>query len=494
MKLHPLILATAILLIGAPSVAQYEARPSIKFETAWTDNVFGTTDREVNDTSFRVSPGIALERPAGDHTWSLSYSPSFDYSIDDSGLRGWDHDLDATWTWRITPKWTLQVSDTFARYRSISRLNQFSTDAGGTTTREFVGSRRRFVRNVASAALTYGWSERQRTALNLQVLSWDFSEERRSDISILQASLSHSYQLDRSTLLSLRASWRERTNESAGQFAEQRSEFYDLSLSMDHSFDPTLKLTVSAGPAYVIADSSQTTPTSSTVGLIPFIQDPLGRVEAVDIGTCPMLSDGTPYLDAGICQTIPGATPQVLSPLNGLVTLAVVNNIGEPDDSTFSYFANIGLLKKWERVTLDLNVVRRADDSSSVGASSVETRASAGLTYRMTERLTLSASASYSLREQDLESVSFVTTLEPGVFVPLANRAEVRAAEFGSDSDETTIRFSLRARWRVTERLALRAAIYRYDEEDERQGFTVRDAQQLTVRVGVEYKFKPIQF
>ena len=106
------------------------------------------------------------------------------------------------------------------------------------------------------------------------------------------------------------------------------------------------------------------------------------------------------------------------------------------------------------------------------------------------QRLTLSATGTYSLREQEVGSVSFVTTLDP--LGGLAGRRDIRPVIIDREDETTSLRLSLRADWRWNKRLTLMATAYWYDEEEERGGFFARDAKRLTGWLGFKYAFEPI--
>ena len=80
------------------------------------------------------------------------------------------------------------------------------------------------------------------------------------------------------------------------------------------------------------------------------------------------------------------------------------------------------------------------------------------------------------------------------VFIAAILPNEYEATRLGRNDDKRVVRYSLRARWRMTERIAFTAYASLYDEQEQRAGFNVRDAQRVFGWLGVEYKFKPIQF
>src|SRR5262245_33580399 len=75
-----LVYTTAFLL--APVAAGAERLSyGVGSEVYWTDNVYGTSDDEIDDTSLRALPWGQLEDTDGDFTGSLRYGPSYDYYL-----------------------------------------------------------------------------------------------------------------------------------------------------------------------------------------------------------------------------------------------------------------------------------------------------------------------------------------------------------------------------------------------------------------------------
>src|SRR5262245_13773416 len=78
-----LVYTTAFLL--APVAAGAERLSyGVGYEVYWTDNVYGTSDDEIDDTSLRALPWGQLEDTDGDFSGSLRYGPSYDYYLQES--------------------------------------------------------------------------------------------------------------------------------------------------------------------------------------------------------------------------------------------------------------------------------------------------------------------------------------------------------------------------------------------------------------------------
>ena len=81
----------ALVLHSAPAGAErllYGGR----FETFWTDNVFGTTQDVISDEAARFAPWADVSDAEGRVTWGVRLAPTYEYYLDQSGLRGFDYD------------------------------------------------------------------------------------------------------------------------------------------------------------------------------------------------------------------------------------------------------------------------------------------------------------------------------------------------------------------------------------------------------------------
>ncbi len=118
---------TLLLLLPAAAVAQ-QLEYGMRSGVAWTDNVFGTSDESSqprqDDWSLRLSPWGRLSDPDGDLTWSLRYQPSYEYYIDESDLRGFDHNANGELSWRVGDRTTLFATEEYAQYQSLVRFNE----------------------------------------------------------------------------------------------------------------------------------------------------------------------------------------------------------------------------------------------------------------------------------------------------------------------------------------------------------------------------------
>ena len=506
--IHVLVAVLTVALCSTAALAR-ELRGELSVDTIWTDNVFSADEDgdEVSDTSFRITPSVEATEPDGDVTWELSYAPSYEYSTDISGLRGFDHDLDGSITWRITPKTSVHVFERFERFRSIARRNEVTTAPGGADSVEFFGTRNRFIRNFAGASLAHNFTARHRTTASFQLLSWEFSEDNQSDVTIGIASLAHSYALAKRTRLTANAIWRNRENDGIRNQGKTESDFYSLTGSIDHTFDTTFSLNISAGPTYVTSEQERVVPTSR-VSRFPVLRAADSAFEfLVDPATCPRLDDGTPFFGSG-CAPLGGIpiTPDVVNPT---ITVQPVGAIPAADTSNVSFFAHIGIVKEWDQWKLELDVERRADDSSSVGAASVEDIASVRLRYRPTRRLTLSLLGSYSIREQETEFLSYLLALQPsatpvcfsnspgGCLLPVSGQAEaveLRPTLIGRGDERKTSRINFHARYRWSEQLSVKAIANWYSQEDEFGGRVAFDRERLTFWLGFDYAFEPYPF
>lgn len=478
----------AIALLAAAPAAGQEVRPSLTSRAIWSDNVFGSSVREQDDFSFRLSPRIEATEPKGALTWSLQYEPSFEYFLDFSELRGWDHEATASVSWRVTPDTVVRLSDSFERFRSISRLNEVSTQSGIVSS-EVGGLRRRFIRNSAALSLSHDFDRQNQTTVGYQYFVWDFSDRGRADVDIHSAWINHAYLLNADTQLAGRFSWRNR--EDKGSLSSQETDTYSFEASVVHKFDPTFTLSLSGGPALVDSTVPRVIPQPQLVQLVPVLSES-GGLFPLEIQTCPSLPDGRQYLDFAVCQPIPFDVTGVPNPP---AVIAFSGVFPESDDSELTFLGRFELKKEFATVDLSLEVSRREDQSSGNGSSSVENTGRFVARWRASRRWNVTGVVHYSVRERVGDFTRLVQTVAPGVGAPnVAVRTGIAAQQLDDSGEDSSLSLNLSTHYKWNRRLTLLAAANWYDRKDERFGTIARDTDRLTVWLGFRYRLNPLQF
>lgn len=483
----------------------------------WTDNVFGTSEDEVDDASVRALTWMQVEDPNGNLSWSLRYAPSYEYYFQQNELDGFDHDATGTLSWRMSPRTTLSLSDTFQRDRSIVRFNE-EAEPGGDLLLQ--GRREPVKSNQFSAVLLHSLTPLDSLSFSASYGLIDYSEETTTDSRFLSSGLLYQHRLSPRTTIGARLSWSRQTSEpgevdtpgdnpdppDTPNLEDRDTDFYNLSAVLTHDFSRTLRLSLSAGPALVQTDQVDVDDTATTALVRAFpVRGEEDGFHFVDADTCPTNKRGERVASPS-CQSIQPAltNPQLnllFSPLNNgnTATVPILGGIPSADDSNATYFADVTLTKDWERWTGSLSYRRSEDPSSNFGA--VSDIVFGRLRWQLSPHFSSSLLASYEIRTQATQSraiAGIVSNQQTPVlaFPSGAQTSGVRVVELDNDLGADVYSAS----WQLSYQFAERAEVYsivRYRDEKpstDEAAFLVQDVSRFSVVVGVRYDFDPIPF
>lgn len=482
---------TALLTFPMAAVA-VDFNSGIASEGYWTDNVYSQSVEEVDDFSVRVSPWGEFVDADGDVTWGLRYGPSYEYYLDESDVRGFDHDAEARVAWQMTPTTTLRLADRFQRYHSLSRFNEQQAPGQDIVV---AGRRVEYRTNAVNASLDHFFTPRNILSVGLYYTTQDFSERGQLDRSFYGTSAFFRHILSERTTIGASASW---SRQSVDQIdLDQRdTDYVNLSAFFSYAFSPSLHLEASVGPALVLSDVDDTNLPATVVRAdFPVTTLADGR-HYIDADLCPRNNAGERILSLE-CGVVDPALGSGQGPGNATADLTVFG-APSPDDSTSTYFANVSLVKDWERFRGEISYRRNEDQSSGFGAVSDIFYGS--LRWQVTRRLSAKVITSYEIREQATESIALVTVVAnrpaPGtdalLFPQVAQSQYVNATLVGSDFGLDVIVASLQLNYDLTPRSAIYSTILYRDEQSNGEVFLERDMQRLGIAVGIRYVFDSI--
>lgn len=497
--------AVVALLLGAPGAGAEELVLGIAASAEYDSNIFNASDDEEDDVILRAGPLLELRRRRGDLTYQVNYEPRFENFVDQDGLNAWDHNAFGWINWRIGPRTNLRVSDRFILTRSLNRsFFAFDPDPLDPTDLPITDvevTRQRTKTNTASLALSHSFTPRVSSTLDVGYTIFESDQENSFDGETLRGTLSGLYTLDSRNQVGggfgvTRQSFDDTSTQAGGS-----SIFYRSFATWVHSFSPTFTLTVQAGPTYIDGDASGGAVRLALVDPFPFRNTSGGNLRLIDASTCPTVDDGSPYLsdDCGLLPTeITGAdadavrnAPEVLVRL-----VDTGEDIGEDD---ITLFANIRLIKRWERWRLIGRYTRSDSQSSGVSQSSIVDALSVQVTWDPSPLWSAEWGASFTNRESATEQTISVVGLASGfVFlppsatvVPGAASANLRLLEVDDALEVKTYSTTLR----VTRRLARRLEVFgrfNYLKQDLDTQTTSREFDVFRVLLGLRWRFEPI--
>jgi hypothetical protein len=492
-------LVATLVLLGLPSAAlAVELDSGISTEGYWTDNAYSQSVGEVDDFSLRVSPwGEVLDRD-GDFTWGFRYSPSYEYWLDEDDIRGFDHDVGARIGWRVTPRTTLRLAERYQQYHSLARFNEQQPPGQDIVV---AGRRVEYTTNAVNAGVEHWLGPRDLLVFNTSFTHQDFSEEGQFDRDFYGTSLIYRHRWSERATIGAVASWSRQSVELLATDQEEReTDYYNVSALFLYVLSPTLTFEASAGPALIQSNVQDfAAPASFMVDAFPRRRGAAGAQFLLDADTCPRNNDNIRFLSAQ-CQIItPALNGTQLGTVSGQVSVPFVGSVPGADDATTTYFADVALIKDWERWRGELSYTRSEDRSTGFGAVSDIFYGS--LRWQVARRLSAKVIASYEIREQSTENVFFVPLLEndlTGIPAPpltiAARTIGVSAQLTDTDSGLDLFVGSLQVTYELTPRSAVYTTLIYRDEQSDGQVFLERDMQRFSIAVGINYVFDPIDF
>jgi hypothetical protein len=508
-------LIAAIALGGAllPSVAVAEELDLGLFGSVeYDDNLFNSSDEETDDVVLRAGPIIGLGRPQGSLTYDLRYEPRYEAFVDQSGLDDWDHAAFGRVRWQFAPTTALSVVERFNLTHSLNRSTFIGDPVlpDAEPTPEIEVARQELIQNSLSLQLTHNFDERLYGVLTGTHSLFRNERDDRYD--------SDSYSGTGEMLYTVTS--RNRLGGGAAvsfqdihdiEFDDGRTQegqdttYYRIFGSWLYLFDPTFEITLRAGPAFIDSDRVEPGPQLAVVQTYPTRTDDAGQVRFIDSDTCPRDS-GVPYL-SDRCDVFGTVLPQQFrSGVGGTQSVILLDD--DPDDSNFglTIFAELELVKRWERFRTRFKYARSDSTSSGAGQSSVLDVVLLQLIWDPTPVWTVSLTGSWTLRQQTDPQTSTVVglaapelvtafTVGPGgleTFTTSASRASsLRFAEVEGLGDVMTYQASLRVKRRIGRRTEVFGQLT-YLRQDYDQTAT-RDAfDNFRALLGARWMFDPI--
>ncbi len=535
------------LLFAPTALGAEELELGLRTGIAWSENVNGVAEDEVidgeeidpeSDFSARITPGVSVNDPDGNLTWSLDYQPTYEAYLHTSDLDGLDHDVAGTVSWRFADSWSVTLHESYAVYQNSIRFNE-DVGPGEEVT---LGYRNQEIRaNRTFVGLGHTLGPRDSISAGFNYTTFQYPDGDGIDRDIPAANLAYEHLWSERTKLGARFSWTRQTYQNPS--GDDETDFYNLGATLDYRLSPTLRLEASAGPT--IVDSSPVTEFEGAVTAIRFNQAtteeglPVRVPFAVDATRCvPFDLDADPTtFQADLAFSNCGPSPTFILDRSDLDVIrgvtAVIPTVDEnnalidPSDTSTSdltYFAHLALVKDWESWNGRIAYDRSNSENARFGSSSVADTLSGSLSWRPSRLWTLGLTAAVSLQEQvgdqvvpkgwvlanaPAPGVTFPDTPPPslpgeplkpcgGAGQPVCQVGQVRSliASVESGSEEYLSQsISFTATRQLTSRSSVFASAYWYGaKQDSDVAGQDERWRNLVFWIGVDWKLDPIRF
>ena len=309
-------------------------------------------ERDPNGTDqaayFEISPQVEIRDADSDSLdYRVRYKGTRSQYLSYSSVTGWDHEADASGSWRISPVDTLSVGGSYLdrRRRQISLDQVLSAEPGSPDELARRASDRQRIRTSgANTSLTHSFNSRASLTGSYAFNDIDFVPNTGSltntvDTRSHTASLSPRWVLDSRTSVGFGVTGRFRDNRGIDNLDQANTDVTtgDFSLQISRQLTKAASLSLKGGPSLI-------------------------RTETV-------LPSGS-----------------------------------ESDELNVSWFAQASFRQKWEKTTLSVDYSRFESASGGQGTSSIVDEVSIGTATQLARHLSVRAVAIWNQREQLVEN------------------------------------------------------------------------------------------
>jgi len=482
----------------------------------YNSNVGNQTRNEKDDYSVRITPLMTLRNHDEALTYDLSYRPTairyFDYDQYDS----WDHIVNGSLRYQVSPATSLSISDNFVAATSDGGGGLYGDGTGGSTGQ--AKQRRKY--NSIRIGVTHAFSSRTSADANIFQSFTNYGQEtqRDNDTFGFDAGFTHSVSLRGQA--GLRASFTQQNFDSVGQIRSTSTRYYNLSGVYLYTFDPTWTLSISAGPALVDQDKTKLAesyvvaqypayPWGDGVTVSPYAwssckTDPDLLAEERLLSNCSIVPvRGTP---SALATLFPGFNTNTVTASYDPASLPKI------DDTSMTLFAALLLTKEWQRSTLSFEARQSATSDTGLGAqgSTVNTLASVRYARSLSSRWSLSLLGQWSKYKSSGDSIQpiFVVIQDnsnptyPDVAQLPATGARILPAKTTSGIDYEINTASVGMSYQITKRLSANGSIS-YLKQKNNNNYSFYGVQRYGVRqdydayrafLGFTYQFEALHF
>jgi hypothetical protein len=393
-----------------------DVRLSLSASTEYDNNVFRTPDDEKSDVIFRITPQVRLVEDREKLNYSAGYMLPYEIGVRYSDVRDLNHIANGDFRYRATPQTEIFGNEAFYYVRGLyGQDSNLQDPALG----QVGDNRNRVLQNNVRLGLTHHFTPRLSGTIAANQGVYNTDQFNRADALNFGGSLSSGYQLTERHNLGGGFSYSRQSFDETVNRPSSDTDYYNLFGSWQWFFDETTVFNLRVGPALI--HSNQATPSATIpnqlqvpfneVGLAfnpPFPEDD-DALQVLDFATCPVMDGQTLLFDnagrrCGSRTISIDSDPVAVAAILALPREDLDYPAGQAPDAVsdirITYFADVGLTKRWTpNLTSSLNYVRRDDTASGIDGGATLDAVTLSSSWRISDRLDLSARADWTLRE-----------------------------------------------------------------------------------------------
>jgi hypothetical protein len=266
MKLPPLMSGQGYTTaIGSEERSNYLAG-GLTYETAYDDNVVpGGTSKPVSDFSYSIRPTISLNQSTPRQQRSFTYSPGFTFYQPTSALNQAEESVVARYQYRLSPHIAVMANESFQQSSSV--FNQPDSLAGGpvsgvTQPAAVVAPFAEEIGDQTSAGLSYQFSRNGMVGGGGTFAQTNYPNPSQAvGISNSRSSGGSAFYSERVSRQYFGAGYQYARSLSLPAHGQSETQTHAVLPFYTIYLTPTLSVSLSAGPQYVIASQSGTATT-----------------------------------------------------------------------------------------------------------------------------------------------------------------------------------------------------------------------------------------
>lgn len=359
------------LMLAAASAEAGEVLLSVDSRIGGDSNVFRTSDDRRPDGFFAFSPQLSVRELNRELNYSFGYRPTYETYFETSNIDGFDHKAYGNLTWRPTPVDRITLGSDYTNNRRV----RYEDESGPSDpVLNLEGNARERVRR-ANAELSYSrqlnslWSVYGAATFG----DTDYSRSESVDSRGYSARVGANYVLTPLTVVGLSGSLRRRDSDPGSRFqASQKTQIWNISVSVERELTPTLTVSAQAGPSFIRSNRD------------------------IPSAVCP--------------NPIPPGCPNI-------------------KDSTTSYFADFSIAKRWQRSHFNASYTRSESAGGDTQAASILDNVTVSFGHKPTSKWTLGLSGAWS-RNEEIEATTLGGRQETVLYTTFASVTRIINSHF----------------------------------------------------------------
>jgi hypothetical protein len=408
-----LLLIGTLLLPGTSAALDLDA--GLRTSVEWDSNVRRTDGPgQTDDFIFRVAPLVRMLEDRGNFQWNLDYRFPYEWGVKEQKVDGFRHFLSGAGEYYLSERTRLYARNQFSKSEAVSRGGE---DAGIDDTVTINSFATPVYRNRATVGVSHNFTPRTSGdfSFSYRYFDTDLPNRARNDVFAGSGRMSYALSPRHRVGGGVSATYQDFSESNEGTRPASRSYFLNVFATWVWLLDETTTLTLAGGPTFI--DNKQLSPSATlSRSTYPYVQQG-GDVFVLDFDSCGNLGGSTPVAEAcgALFQVAPADEQAVLDGAGAQsVGFAAGQDPGQVDSSSWTFFAEASLAKRWSPVLDSELSYRRTDSTASGLGSAVLDSVRMIHTWRISERWHANFVADFTHRQSTSPTTQVLTEVQSG--------------------------------------------------------------------------------